>query len=301
MDVSRYDLNLLLVFHVLYQECNASRAAERLSISQPGLTHKINKMRNEWKDPLFIKAPRGLTPTPKAHQIARQVGTLMGAVEHFFLSLDEQDFLHREERLHIYTTDYMEQTLFPRLLTRLSEQAPNVTLVAHNTNGRLPRAELESGQCDLAIAGFYSDLPDSFRQQKLCEERFVVLAARQNRFIGEPLDLEAYLACEHIVTTLTGDLQGLVDEVLQRQKLSRRVSAGVSGFLSPAAIVRNSNRIVTCLESLAKTAADLDDGLVIHELPIAVPTAKVMQIWHERTHSDQLRNWLRQQIHDLLQ
>ncbi len=84
MNILRRDLNLLLLFHVLYQERNASRAAKLLSISQPALSHKFNTLRDEWGDPLFIKAPRGLTPTPKAHDLARQLGELIPDLESFY-------------------------------------------------------------------------------------------------------------------------------------------------------------------------------------------------------------------------
>ena len=64
MNIAKKDLNLLLVFHVLYQERNASLAAERMALSQPALSHKLNKLRHQFGDPLFVRAPRGLTPTP---------------------------------------------------------------------------------------------------------------------------------------------------------------------------------------------------------------------------------------------
>ncbi|WP_207233511.1 hypothetical protein [Salinicola tamaricis] len=75
--------------------------------------------------------------------------------------------------MHLYTTDYMEQLLLPRLLPLIRREAPRLQLVTHNTRGRLPRAELESGECDIAIAGFYADLPASYYQQRVHAEGFV--------------------------------------------------------------------------------------------------------------------------------
>ena len=50
MNIANKDLNLLLVFHVLYQERNASLAAARMALSQPALSHKLNKLRHELGD-----------------------------------------------------------------------------------------------------------------------------------------------------------------------------------------------------------------------------------------------------------
>ncbi len=299
MNISRKDLNLLLVFHVLYQERNASVAAERMALSQPALSHKLNKLRHQFGDPLFVRAPRGLTPTPRAHELAPRVQRLVGELEAFYDFCDGQDFLDRAERIHLYSTDYMEQTLLPRLLPILRSQAPNLVLITHNTRGQLPREELEKGTCDLAIAGFYRDLPDTFHQQRLLSEDFVVLASQGNARLANGLDLDAFLACEHLLTTLTGDLDGLVDRALQAHGLSRRVAAGLSSFIAPTRLIRGTDLLLTCLRSLAEEAVDRDPDLCMHPLPLELPRVEVMQIWHERTHADRLRRWFRQQVQEI--
>ena len=53
MNIANKDLNLLLVFQMLYQERNASLAAERLALSQPVLSHKLNRLRHQFGEPLF--------------------------------------------------------------------------------------------------------------------------------------------------------------------------------------------------------------------------------------------------------
>ncbi|MGO0693875.1 LysR family transcriptional regulator [Pseudomonas guariconensis] len=296
MNIANKDLNLLLVFQMLYQERNASLAAERMALSQPALSHKLNKLRHQFGDPLFVRAPRGLTPTPRAHELAPQVQHLVEQLELFYERCDGADMLTRPARLHLYSTDYLEQTLLPRLLPILRSQAPNLVLVTHNTRGQLPREALEKGTCDLAIAGFFTDLPDTFHQQRLLGEELVVLAARSNPHLTDGLDLEAFLACEHVLTTLTGDLDGLVDRALRAQGHRRRVIAGLSSFLAPARLVSGTDLLLTCLRSLAEDAAARDPELAVFPLPLALPRVELMQIWHERTHADPLRRWFRQKV-----
>lgn len=299
MNIYNKDLNLLLVFHVLYQERNASVAATRMALSQPALSHKLNKLRHAFGDPLFVRASRGLTPTPRAHELAPRVQRLVGELEAFYDHCEGRDFLARAERIHLYTTDYMEQTLMPRLVPEVRRQAPELVLITHNTCGLLPREELEKGTCDLAIAGFYSNLPDTFHQQRLFSEDFVVLASRHNRRLANGLDLDSFLACEHLLTTLTGDLHGVVDRALEARGLNRRVAAGLSSFLAPTRLVCGSDMLLTCLRSVAEEAIQRDPDLTIYPFPFALPRVEIMQIWHERTDADQLRRWLRQQIQQL--
>ena len=296
MNITNKDFNLLLVFHVVYQERNASVAATRMALSQPALSHKLNKLRHEFADPLFVRASRGLTPTPKAHELAPLVQRLISEMEAFYEQCEGRDFLARTESIHLYSTDYIEQTLLPRLLPRLREQAPNLQLITHNTRGLLPREELEKGTCDLAIAGFFADLPDTFRQQRLLSEDFVVLACCSNPRLHAGLDLTGFLACEHLLTTLTGDLNGLVDRALAARGLMRKVAAGLSSFIAPPRLLRGTDLLLTCLRSVAEEAVAHDAGLCMHPLLLALPRVEVMQIWHERTDADPLRRWLRQQI-----
>lgn len=296
MNIASKDFNLLYLFHVLYQERNATLAAQRMALSQPALSHKLNKLRHQFGDPLFVRAPRGLTPTPRAHELAPQVERLVVSLEGFYERCEGRDFLARPARLHLYSTDYVEQTLLPGLLPILRSEAPNLTLVTHNTRGQLPREALEKGTCDLAVAGFYTDLPDTFHQQRLLSEPLVVLASRSHPGLEKGLDLDAFLASDHLLTTLTGDLDGLVDRALHSQGKQRRVVAGLSSFIAPARLLRGTDLLLTCLRSLAVEAIARDDQLVMYPLPLALPVIDVMQIWHERTHADPLRRWFRRQL-----
>ncbi|CAH0646691.1 PCP degradation transcriptional activation protein [Pseudomonas sp. Nvir] len=296
MNIANKDLNLLYLFHVLYQERSATLAAQRMALSQPALSHKLGKLRDQLGDPLFVRAPRGLTPTPRAHELAPEVERLVAGLEGFYERCEGQDFLARPARVHLYSTDYVEQTLLPRLLPILRSQAPNLTLVTHNTRGALPREALEKGTCDLAVAGFYTDLPDTFHQQRLLREQFVVLASRSHPGLDSGLDLDTFLASDHLLTTLTGDLDGLVDRALHSQGKQRRVVAGLSSFIAPMRLLRGTDLLLTCLRSLALEATDRDEDLRMFPLPLELPPVEVMQIWHARTHADPLRRWLRQQL-----
>ena len=300
MNIATKDINLLVLFKVLYEEQNLSRAAQRLSLSQPALSHRLSKLRHELGDPLFVRAARGLTPTPRAHALAPEVAELVAQIEGFYQTSDERDFLSQPDRVHIYTTDYVELLLLPKLIEQIDSAAPQLQLVTHNTRGQLPARELESGQCDIAIAGFYTDLPATFYQQTLHTEDFVVLAGRDNPVIGARLTLNKYLKCRHLVTTLSGDLHGIVDQALQARGLERNVVAGLSSFLAPPAVVRGSALLLTCLRSIAEHAVLHYPDLQIHPVPIPLKPVHVVQTWHQRTHQDPMRAWLRQQIKALL-
>lgn len=59
-----FDLNLLLVFEALMRERHVTRAAEKLHLSQPALSHALKRLREALEDPLFIRTENGMQPTP---------------------------------------------------------------------------------------------------------------------------------------------------------------------------------------------------------------------------------------------
>lgn len=296
MNIQNKDLNLLLLFKVLFEELNVTAAAERMALSQPALSHKLNKLRHEFADPLFVRSARGLTATPKAIRLAPQVLALASQLEAFYQDSQSLDFLQQQRRFYLYSTDYIESLLLPPLLQLLLEKAPAVQLVTRNTMGLLPRQELERGECDLAIAGFYTDLPQTLYQQQLYQEDFVVLLRRQHPLAGAPLTLQSYCQAQHIVTTLTGDLDGIVDKELAKFGQKRHVCAGISSFMAPPALVLRNDVLLTCLRSVAETAVAQHDSLQLLPCPLTLKPVQISQIWHSRCQDDLLHQWLRRQI-----
>ena len=73
MNLRNFDLNLLLVFDALLRERSVMRAADAVSLSQPALSHALNRLRYLLNDRLFIRTPAGMMPTPRAEQLALPV------------------------------------------------------------------------------------------------------------------------------------------------------------------------------------------------------------------------------------
>jgi DNA-binding transcriptional LysR family regulator len=64
MHLNDIDLNLLRLFDAVYRQRSVSRAAESLALTQPAASHGLTRLRLLIKDPLFIRAPGGVQPTP---------------------------------------------------------------------------------------------------------------------------------------------------------------------------------------------------------------------------------------------
>ena len=58
------DLNLLVVFDAVAHERNVTRAAARLNMTQPAISHALGRLRSALHDDLFVRTPEGMEPTP---------------------------------------------------------------------------------------------------------------------------------------------------------------------------------------------------------------------------------------------
>src|ERR1700761_3470834 len=71
IDLRNIDLNLLLVFDVIYRARNTTRAAEQLHLTQPAVSNALKRLRDQFDDVLFVKTAAGMEPTPRADGIAK--------------------------------------------------------------------------------------------------------------------------------------------------------------------------------------------------------------------------------------
>ncbi|AGH43615.1 LysR family transcriptional regulator [Paraglaciecola psychrophila] len=300
MNIKSKDLNSLHLFAILYEERSLTRASARMALSQPALSHRLNKLREEFGDPMFVRASRGLTLTPFAKKYANQIMGVVSNVEAFYQTMQPPDFLQQRDKVTIYGTEIVEALLMPSVLNIIASEAPNVKIIMFNTSGRLPLKELENGTCDIAIAGFFENIPTSFYQEKIMEYEFVVLANKQNEHIGSELTLAAFLQCRHVMVTLTGALNGSIDTALESLGEKRRVLAGYSSFLAPQILLRKQKNILfVCARPLAVLAVQNNKDLIIYNSPAALPKIELIQVWHERTHNDQLRKLLRENLKNI--
>src|SRR5437764_772619 len=143
------DLNLLRVFEALMQERSATRAGERLGLTQSAISHALNRLRYVLEDELFVRGPDGMQPTERAAEIAPR---LRQGLLQLQLALTPSDFAPEssDRRFTITCTEYAGAVLMPSLIARLRETAPNASLNVLPSN--LGVAEtLRYGRADLAI------------------------------------------------------------------------------------------------------------------------------------------------------
>jgi len=289
--MAKLDLDWLGVFVEIYKTQSVSRAAQRLGIAQASASIALNKLRRHFDDRLFSRTSQGMEPTPRAQALYPELQAALLHIERARGTPDAFSSGDARREFRVCMTDISELVLLPDLINHLQQTAPGVALEAEKISAD-SRRRLESGEVDLAV-GFMPDLEAGFYQQALFAQNFVCLAATDHPRIQARPSRRAFEAEGHVVVSASGTGHSIVDKVLARHKITRRVVLRVPSFLGVARIVAQTELLVI-VPRLLGTALASQERVRLLEPPVTLPAYKVKQHWHERFNADAGNRWLRQ-------
>lgn len=293
VDLSRADLNLLVLFEVVYAEGNVGRAAKKLSLTSSAVSHGLRRLRLWFGDPLFLRTPKGVVPTVRARELAPTVADILQRVRTVVAGVEQFDPARSTRRFRVGAPDALSAVIAPELLRQLARTAPMVNLAVHHLLPQDALAALEINDVDVAIAPI-PDLPARFVATRLQDEDFVVAARAAHPFFSRP-SLENYCAAKHVLVSTTGGVRGFVDEFLEKRGLSRRVTLSVPHFMHALAALDGTDLLAAVPRSLAIAHA-ARFGLAFTEAPSPVPYAQMLAITTRAALADPGVAWLVQQI-----
>jgi DNA-binding transcriptional LysR family regulator len=283
IDLSRADLNLLVLFDTVMAERHVGRAAQRLSLTPSAVSHGLGRLRRLLNDPLFLKTPKGVVPTERAFALEAPIGEVLARARSVLSSAGPFDPATSRRRFTIGAPDGVSAVFLPALLAASRRSGPGIDLGIRQllpaAGERAPArawqpalAELESRSIDLAIVPL-DEVPARFSKQLLYEEGFVLATRAGHPFAAAP-SLERYCDAEHLVVSMTGDPHGFVDDVLEQRGRSRRVALTVPNFTFALSIVAATDLICALPRRFAAAhAARL--GVVAVEAPMPLGEFRV--------------------------
>ena len=292
MELSRLDLNLLLVFHHLLREKRVSAVAAVLGMSQPAVSSALGRLRVSLGDELFLRTQRGMQPTPYALQLAGPVAAALDGLQQALNVRASFDPLVSERRFTLAMTDVGEMYFLPVLMDSLAQTAPGVTLQVVAVTSASLKDDMASGRTDLAL-GLLPQLQAGFFQQALFRQPYVCLMRQDHPLAGAPeLTLADFAAANHVRVVAAGTGHGRVDEALERQGLQRRIRLTVPHYVALGDVLGHSDLLATVPERFAGRVMG-PFALTTRPLPLSVDGSVIHQFWHARLHKDPGHQWLR--------
>ncbi|MGY4175938.1 DNA-binding transcriptional LysR family regulator [Bradyrhizobium sp. USDA 4518] len=291
MRLRNLDLNLLLVFDAVLHERSVVRAADALSISQPAVSHALNRLRHALKDKLFVRTPSGMMPTPRAEQLALPVRKALNELQ---LAVEGDSFepSTADRRFAIAVNNYAAVVAVGPIVAAVRAQAPKVRL-SLVPSGTLNLADrLDRGELDLAIAAREA-AGERFASRLLIDDRYVAALRGGHPALRKKLTVEALAATPHLAISSSGEDLEFIDQALT-QKGTRTVALDVP-YLSAGAVLVQSNLIAILGRKLAQEFRRAH-AIEIHELPFDTPRLRSVMMWHRRFDDVPAHRWLRDTI-----
>ena len=299
MDLKSIDLNLLLLFSVIYNERSISRAAQKLHVSQSAVSNSLAKLRVRLDDPLFTRTARGMLPTARAKQLSEPINQALDLIENGLKSKEQFDYSTSNRTFVIAVEDYGEAVVLPRLIDWLSLVAPNVRIQIRPEPGLALQEELEKGQVDLALDYFILN-EKRFHNHCIMTETLLSMTRSEHPDIGDKLSLETYLNLKHVALIPRAKTMPMIDLALAKRGLQRQIAIQVPHFLSMPFMVQKTNLICTLPKRMATLYSDYFQ-LKLLVPPLRIPRFPIYLIWNESLHEDVGHRWLRNSFIELCQ
>ncbi len=302
MNLSTYDLNLLVVFDTLMRERSVTRAAAQIGLSQPALSHALRRMRLMMRDDLFVRTPTGMVPTPRAEELAPTLRQALDAIERAFEAPGFDPALATRE-FSVALDNRAALALAAPLVRQVSEAAPGVMLRLR-PSGTLDLAGLlDRGDLDLAVVGdAHRATGERFGSQRLYEDAFVLVMRSGHPAQDEPPSLGWLAGLRHLEISSSGDDIRFLDAALAAKGLARQVVLSAP-YLSAPALLTQSDLVAVVGQRVAAEFARVHP-VSIRALPRLVldrgaertagpAAAQAVMIWHRRSDGLAAHRWLR--------
>ncbi len=291
-----FDLNLLVAFDALMSEGSVTKAAKRLKIQQPAMSHSLSTLRVLLQDELFIRVGQVMQPTAKARSLAVPVRQALKQAQLALTGGNAFDPATEERTFRIAMSPEVELLLIPDLTARLRRLSPGIRILARVFPYEAMDPSLEDGSIDLAVGCTYTQTSRrSF--EVLYRTEFACCHNPDLLNLANPVGLDAYLAADHATISQNETLQGCIKDALEIAGIELNVVTAAPGYMSVLSAAQSSPLIATVPSRIAERYAPLL-GLAVSPLPVVLTFPPVNMVWANHADGDPANVWLRRQIRD---
>jgi DNA-binding transcriptional LysR family regulator len=288
VNLSSLDLNLFVMLHVVLEERSATRAAERLHVTQSAVSNAIARLRAVLGDPLVVRSGRGLAPTPRAEELAPFVAQ---AVAQLQLAVDRGAAFvpaASERRFTLALSDNHQTSEAARIAEVFARKLPRAALRLVSSDYLVATDGLATGDVDAAFAPTVLQTPGT-RARPVFEEQACMVARRNHPRVRGKLTPKLFNELPHIdvevVLGRTGVGHRLAEQHWKGAGLERKVAVTVPYFTTAAMIASRTDCIAGLPSRLARV---LCKHLPLKAVPttFSLPKMGMSLVWHERTDAD---------------
>lgn len=291
-NIRSIDMNLLAVFDALFDERSVTRAADRLSLTQPTVSGMLQRLRRTFSDQLFVRTSHGILPTPRAEALSGPIKELLGSVQSL-VTLEAFDPRLAEGTIRLCGSDYLQHAVITPLTKELRRRAPKLKVLVSPRPRSGVADMLARGEIDFCIS--LRDVADpDLPSAVLYHDRYICVARQQHPLKGPRISIKQLCSFDHLLVDPTGrSMWGPVDNALAAVGNRRRVATAVPSFHILFELLQSDDFITFVPERLLLNRRS---ALKLFDIGLAIPPLEVMATWHPRVSGDARHKWLRETL-----
>jgi LysR family transcriptional activator of mexEF-oprN operon len=298
-NITKLDLNLLVVFHCLMIERSVTRTSTILHLTQGAVSSALKRLREQFGDELFSRSGEGMMPTRRALDLAPKIAEALTAVSAIAGKGSNLSTEVSRRAFNIALSDDIESYLSPKLADDPRAQELGVTFAFHQTNSILWKKALSESHMDVVLCSEPKEMTSQYSSRILFSSSYSCIFDGPRLKLKSPLTRDEFLRHDHIRVSFDGR-RSFVDDLLEKEGIQRRVRASVTHFGGILPMLAFSSAIATIPTFAAHSYARIA-RLTVSPVPIYVPSFRVFMVWPVQKSADMQNQWLRNFIVDLTQ
>lgn len=241
MNLAKLDLNLLVALDALLAEASVGRAALRLNLSQPAVSHALRRLREATGDPLLVRVGSRMALTPRAEALRAPLAHALDQVRGLF---QDQGFdpATSARGFRLMMPDLCVDLLMPAVLDQVAAAAPGVRLDVVPWRGPAVLTPDFARTVDLVIAWTGEAYP-GFHRQSLYTDRDALAVRRGHPDAGRLSDLSAFNAARHVAVVGAGERDDAIEPFLRQNGVERRIALAVPSYLQALRMTARSDLV----------------------------------------------------------
>jgi DNA-binding transcriptional LysR family regulator len=289
-NIRSVDMNLLTVFDALFDERSVTRAADRLSLTQPTVSGMLQRLRRTFSDQLFVRTSHGISPTPRAEALTGPIKELLANVQ-LLVKAEAFEPANAEGTIKLCGSDYLQHAVITPLIKELRRLAPKLKALVSPRPASGVADLLARGEIDLCIS--LRDVADpDLPSTVLYHDQYICVARKKHPVKTRRMSTKQVCSFDHLLVDPTGrSMWGPVDNVLAGLGQRRRIAAAVPSFHILFELLHSDDFIAFVPERLLR---DRRTGVRIYDTDLAIPPLEVMATWHPRVNGDARHKWIRE-------
>lgn len=286
----RLDINLLRVLESIHANGGISSAARALHLTQPAITHALNRLREMLNDPLFVRQGNKMVPTHKTRTLIPKIQFYLSGLYAAISNDLEFDCARLDATFIVGFRDVAESIILPVLIRKISKEAPRVKIVSRRVWRDDVARELISGAIDLMIdRSVHTD--DRIHREYLREEDVAVVMRLGHPLASGQLHSQDYLSARHIVVAPHAENDPLDMLLAERGKI-RDIGLVCQHYFSACQVVAESDWILTMPSRYAYKLSQVLQ-IVVRPMPMNLKPMRIELYWHMAREDDPAHRWFR--------